>query len=128
MAAEHWPHAGMRKRRSAAQVPVAAEPQEADYLEMVYSLVPRVEAASNGAAAAAAEGAEADDLSAAEARVAGRAGGSGALMPVTLAWQGDLSSGPRPAVLRAYGAYGLCADVGFHPDDLPLLHRCAGLP
>eukprot|EP00892_Ulva_mutabilis_P003538 jgi/Ulvmu1/1556/UM110_0019.1 len=107
-------------------VPVAAEPQEADYLEMVFSLLPRVEAASGGGGAAGAaqeEGAEADDHSAAEARIAQRAGASGAQMPVTLAWQGDLGGGPRPAVLRAYGAYGLCADVGFHPDDLPLLHR-----
>ena len=106
---------------------MAAEPQEVDYLEMVYSLAPRVAAASDGGAAGGGEGAEADDHSAAEARIATRADGGGAVMPVTLAWQGDLGSTPRPAVLRAYGAYGLCADVGFHPEDLPLLQRCAYL-
>lgn len=108
-----------------AQVPVAAEPQEVDYLEMVYSLAPRVAAASDVGTAGGGEGAEADDHSAAEARISTRADGGGAVMPLTVAWQGDLGSSPRPAVLRAYGAYGLCADVGFHPEDLPLLQRCA---
>jgi hypothetical protein len=35
-----------------------------------------------------------------------------------------LRKGLLPVVVRAYGAYGVCADLSFEPDDLPLLDRC----
>lgn len=72
------------------------------------------------------EGGDGDDTRAAEARLDVAAKASGVKMPLTIVWRGDLDPGrPRPVVLRAYGAYGLCADVSFQPDDLPLLDRCA---
>lgn len=71
------------------------------------------------------EGCDGDDTRAAEARLNVAAQSSGVKMPLTVVWRGDLDPGrPRPVVLRAYGAYGLCADVSFQPDDLPLLDRC----
>jgi len=39
----------------------------------------------------------------------------------------DLTA-PSPVVLRAYSAYGLCADLAHSADDLSLLERCATLP
>ena len=36
-------------------------------------------------------------------------------------------SEPSGVVMRAYGAYGLCADMSFNPDDLSLLDRCDGI-
>lgn len=124
------------------QVPVAATPREREYLEMIMSLPRRCPTSgavlgtsstpldtscmtSLNPKAQDEEGCDGDDARAAEARLDAAAKASGAKMPLTVAWTGDLDPGrPRPVVLRAYGAYGLCADVSFKPDDLPLLHRC----
>jgi hypothetical protein len=125
------------------QVPVAAAPHEREYLEMIYSLPRRCTSSSEirGASKIAPldtpcmssatpepqeeEGGDGDDMRAAEARLDVAAEASGMKMPLTVVWRGDLDPGrPRPVVMRAYGAYGLCADVSFQPDDLPLLDRC----
>ncbi len=48
----------------------------------------------------------------------------GTLVPVTLAWRGDMGGdGPRPLMLRGYGAYGSSYDPGFTYAWLPLMDR-----
>lgn len=131
------------------QVPVAGAPREREYLEMIMSLPRRCPTSGAMLTSASApvdtsfmtlltpepqeqeqeEGGDGDDSRAAEARLNVAAKASGVKMPLTVVWRGDLDPGrPRPVVLRAYGAYGLCADVSFQPDDLPLLDRCGACP
>ena len=123
---------------------------EEDYLGLVYRLLPS-EAAGLEAAGVGAV----DDLDAAalppiatppqsvpaggEGEVGGRGKGGDRedtadeeriTLVVTLVWHpgalsAPLRAAPAPAVVRAYGAYGLPADLAFAPDDLPLLDRCA---
>lgn len=140
---EELEHGMLYVKSLSMQVPVAAAPREREYLEMIMSLprrcptsgavlstdntstsskVPGMEQLF--AEAQADEGGDGDDERAAEARLDVAAASSGVKMPLTVVWRGDLDPGrPRPVVLRAYGAYGLCADVSFQPDDLPLLDR-----
>jgi oligopeptidase B len=47
-------------------------------------------------------------------------------IPLTLAYRRDLQPGAdtrHPVLLMGYGAYGVCLDVGFRPELLPLLER-----
>lgn len=48
----------------------------------------------------------------------------GTKIPITLCHQRGLElSGTHPALLHAYGAYGMCLDAGFKPERLSLLKR-----
>jgi hypothetical protein len=96
------------------QVPVKAEAGEEDYLEMVYRLL----------STPAGE----DDVDA-EARPSLLEGAPLISLVLTIvhrpeAARAAMGAAPLPAVLRAYGAYGVPADLAFAPDDLPLLDRC----
>lgn len=48
----------------------------------------------------------------------------GTAIPMTVAHRADLPlNGSDPALLSAYGAYGMCMDAGFKPEGLSLLER-----
>jgi hypothetical protein len=97
------------------QVPVAPNPQENDYLEMLYRLLPKEEL---------------DDDTSIDALPKQPQDNSPFPLYLTVSLRPDATSSPLglsplPVVLRAYGAYGLAADLSFCPDDLPLLDRYA---
>ena len=43
-------------------------------------------------------------------------------MPITLAYK-EAGDWPRPLLLTAYGAYGMCADTSYKPERISLLDR-----
>jgi oligopeptidase B len=47
----------------------------------------------------------------------------GARVPISLVRRGDTPPGPRPLLLRAYGAYGHCLDPVFASNELSLVDR-----
>ena len=96
------------------QVPIAAEPQEADYLEMLFRLLPEEDVPLDGDPAPRPEPLEGETPYSLHLTMVHR--------PAAVA--APLCQAPLPVVLRAYGAYGLPADLSFCPDDLPLLDRC----
>ena len=98
------------------QIPIKADAGEADYLEMIYRLL----GTSN----------DEEDLEA-EARPS-LLNEKETLFTLNMtlvhrpaAVEAPVGAAPLPTVLRAYGAYGVPADLSFAPDDLPLLDRYA---
>lgn len=99
-------------------VPVKAEPSREDYLLAVAQLAAAQLAPGTPCSVDQShlpEEARLPDLQLTvvrhRARGDGRDGGTGG------------AEGAGPVVIRAYGAYGLCSDTPFDPDDLPLLQR-----
>jgi hypothetical protein len=95
------------------QVPVAADPEEQDYLEMLYRLLPQEELEDDDTVDALPKQPQLDTPFSLFLTVS--------LRPDAVT--SPLGLSPLPVVLRAYGAYGLPADLSFCPDDLPLLDR-----
>lgn len=101
--------------RAPVQVPIKDAAAQEDYLEMIYRLLPKE---------AVVEDADA------EARPSLLADAPPIALVLTIAHRpaallAPLRKGPHAVVMRAYGAYGLAADLSFCPDDLCLLNRCA---